>query len=76
MRRVLVCSVLSLALAFGVGINSASATLFLSGDNNIVNPLNAGNRYGEPIDTGNQQFFTAVMISKFVIKTNNMKKVN
>lgn len=50
-----------LAVTFGFGVNSASATIFLSGDSNITDPLITGNPYGEPVDPGNQQFFTNIL---------------
>lgn len=52
---------LSLAMAFGFGLSSASAgIIFLSGDSNITNPLNSTNGWGG-LDVGNQRFFTNIL---------------
>lgn len=59
MRKIFLCVVLSLAVAIGYGINSANATLFLSADSNIGNPLDGS--FNVPIDAGNQQFFTNIL---------------
>ncbi len=60
MKKNLLCVVALVALAFGLGVDSANATLFLSGDGNITNPL-TGTSGVVGIDSGNQQFFTNIL---------------
>ena len=56
------CMVVALPLAFGFGIYSANAALFLSGDGNITDPLMGFDpSLGTPIDTGNQEFFSNIL---------------
>ncbi len=60
MKKIFLCTVLSVAIAFGFGVVSASATIFVSGDTNITNPLNDLNGWGG-LDAGNQQFFSNIL---------------
>ncbi len=60
-KKVFLCSVVSLALAFAFSMTSAEATIFLSGDSNIMTPLVTTNYAGLPIDPGNQQFFESIL---------------
>lgn len=56
-RLTKICALVVLILT--VGSAQADMTIFVSGDSNITNPLTGS--FGQPIDTGNQQFFSNVL---------------
>jgi hypothetical protein len=59
MKKSYFAAVFFLILAFGSTGNYAAATIFLSGDSNITNPLTGS--FSVPIDAGNKQFFANIL---------------
>ena len=62
MKKFLEVLLVVLVFSFLVfGVNSAEAYIFVAGDGNFTSPLIYPNINGQPVDAGNQQFFTNIL---------------